>query len=107
MLKYLSAAVLAVGLLAAPALATTAGAAQPAAENTLITKPVADYAVRPKKPKRHYRHCCHHRHCCHYKKHKKHGPGGYKPAPGGYQPTPGGYQPAPKPYKPAPAKSGY
>jgi hypothetical protein len=91
MLKYLCAAVLAVGLLAAPTLSSPAAAAQPA-ENTLITKPVADYTV-PKKPKRygahrHHKHCC----CCHYKKPKKHGPAGYKP---------------PKPYKPTPTPRGY
>ena len=46
MLKFLSAAVLAAGLLAAPTLAT---AAQPAAQQTLITKEVADKAVPGKR----------------------------------------------------------
>jgi hypothetical protein len=62
MLKYLSAALLAAGLLATPAMA--ANATEPATQQTLITKEVADKAV----PGKRYRGCC----CCHHRHHWKH-----------------------------------
>ena len=106
MLKYFSAALLAAGLLAAPAMA--ADATQPVTQQTLITKEVADKAVKPRpccyrpKPKK-PRGCCYHkkpRPCCGHHHPKK-------PKAGYDRPAPTSYAPAPKPYKPGPAKSTY
>jgi hypothetical protein len=110
MLKYLSAAMVAAALLAAPSLVTAAGVAQPV-NTPLITQPVADYGAKPtKRPKGYKAYKGGKRYGMHrgYKKHKKHvrhygrvkvkyG----KPAPRPYKAA------APKAYKPAPAKSGY
>lgn len=108
MYKYLSAAMVAAALLAAPSLVTAAGVAQPV-NTPLITQPVADYGAKPTKPKGYKPYKGGKRYGVKrgYKKYKKHtrqygrvkkygkpGPRPYKAAP-------------PKAYKPAPAKSGY
>ena len=111
MLKFLSAAVVAAGLLAAPSLVTAAGVAQPVATPSLITQPVADYDAKPtKRPKGYKTYKGGKRYGMHrgYKKHKKHMRHYGRVKVKGYKkPAKPSYRPAPKPYKPAPAKSGY